>query len=548
MPDQPVTAPTSPQPAADGVRLTEWTSCGGCAAKWGASLLRDLVADLPPGADPSLLIGLAPFDDAAVYRLTDDVALVSTTDFFPPLVDDPADFGAVAAANACSDVFAMGGRVVLAVYGSGQSTTADVEDVRLVAEAAAAGVTRAIEAGASRPLVLAVAPPGGSARFARTTEVAALAALATQWFPLEAREAGKAPKGAEAIGIVGLDDERARWVDAIEEGKRLARDIAGTEPERMAPLRVAALCEEAFAGSAIKVSVERDVSGYPLLAAVARASQAVERHRPCVIRLEYTGRGPVERTLILAGKGVTYDTGGADLKTDGAMAGMSRDKGGAAAVAGLMKTIAALGLPNVRVIGLLGMVRNSIGEEAFVSDEIIPSRAGVRVRIGNTDAEGRLVLADLLAEGRALAEHEKNPTLMSVATLTGHVYRAHGPYVGLINNAPSRARGDVETLDALAEQWAEPLERSRPRREDYALVAPRSSAEDVVSSNRLASVNTPRGHQFPFAFLDIAAGLRGGAVPFLHLDIGGAAVDPPDWQFGKPTGTPIATLAAWLAS
>jgi selenide,water dikinase len=58
---------------------------------------------------------LAPFDDAAVYRVSDDVALVSTTDFFPPLVDDPADFGAIAAANACSDVFAMGGRVVMAI-------------------------------------------------------------------------------------------------------------------------------------------------------------------------------------------------------------------------------------------------------------------------------------------------------------------------------------------------------------------------------------------------------------------------------------------------
>jgi selenide,water dikinase len=61
------------------------------------------------------LVGLAPFDDAAVYQVTDDVALVSTTDFFPPLVDDPGDFGAIAAANACSDVFAMGGRVVMAV-------------------------------------------------------------------------------------------------------------------------------------------------------------------------------------------------------------------------------------------------------------------------------------------------------------------------------------------------------------------------------------------------------------------------------------------------
>ena len=97
------------------LRLTEWTSCGGCAAKWGASLLADLVSDLPTSSDPSLVVGLAPFDDAAVYRVSDDVAMVSTTDFFPPLVDDPADFGAIAAANACSDVFAMGASVVMAI-------------------------------------------------------------------------------------------------------------------------------------------------------------------------------------------------------------------------------------------------------------------------------------------------------------------------------------------------------------------------------------------------------------------------------------------------
>ena len=82
------------------IRLTEWTSCGGCAAKWGASLLSELVAEMPGSLDKSLLVGLAPFDDAAVYQVSPDVALVSTTDFFPPLVDDPEDFGAIAAANA----------------------------------------------------------------------------------------------------------------------------------------------------------------------------------------------------------------------------------------------------------------------------------------------------------------------------------------------------------------------------------------------------------------------------------------------------------------
>ena len=106
---------TSNSPSLSPLRLTEWTSCGGCAAKWGASLLADLVSDFPASLDPALLVGLAPFDDAAVYQVTDDVALVSTTDFFPPLVDDPSDFGAIAAANACSDVFAMGGHVVMAV-------------------------------------------------------------------------------------------------------------------------------------------------------------------------------------------------------------------------------------------------------------------------------------------------------------------------------------------------------------------------------------------------------------------------------------------------
>ncbi len=100
---------------ANPLRLTEWTSCGGCAAKWGASLLADLVSEFPATDDASLVVGLAPFDDAAVYRVGEGLALVSTTDFFPPLVDDPSDFGAIAAANACSDIFAMGARVAIAV-------------------------------------------------------------------------------------------------------------------------------------------------------------------------------------------------------------------------------------------------------------------------------------------------------------------------------------------------------------------------------------------------------------------------------------------------
>ena len=98
------------------IRLTELTDCGGCGAKLGADLLADALAGL--GAEPitaELIAGMAPPDDAAVYRLSDELAIIGTLDFFPPLVDDARTFGEIAAANALSDVFAMGGRVLFAL-------------------------------------------------------------------------------------------------------------------------------------------------------------------------------------------------------------------------------------------------------------------------------------------------------------------------------------------------------------------------------------------------------------------------------------------------
>jgi len=100
-------------------RLTDLTDCGGCAAKLGADLLAEALAGLGAEAaaapDASLIAGLDPPDDAAAYRISDDLAIIGTLDFFPPLVDDPRTFGEIAAANALSDVFAMGGRVLFAL-------------------------------------------------------------------------------------------------------------------------------------------------------------------------------------------------------------------------------------------------------------------------------------------------------------------------------------------------------------------------------------------------------------------------------------------------
>jgi selenide,water dikinase len=97
------------------VKLTELVTSGGCAAKYSAAQLQELLAGFVPAEAEDLLVGLSPADDAAVYRLDDETALVFTLDFFPPLVDDPREFGTIAATNALNDVFAMGGRPLLAL-------------------------------------------------------------------------------------------------------------------------------------------------------------------------------------------------------------------------------------------------------------------------------------------------------------------------------------------------------------------------------------------------------------------------------------------------
>jgi leucyl aminopeptidase len=471
-----------------------------------------------------------------------------------------ADRAAANAARLIVSEAAPGSRLILAPTGP---LLRDHDDVRAFNDAAAAGMKLAIGAGAVRPCLAVLAVPAGVRRYVRALEVSLLAALEACWAPLEAREAlgDEVVEPVEAIGFVEPDElsgaRVARWVQAVEEGRRLARDLAGTNPERMSPARVAAACVAAFEGTGVEVEVveDRDTlrADYPLLYAVARASDAVPRHRPCVVRLVWQGDGPVERTLLLAGKGVTYDTGGVDLKVGGHMVGMSRDKGGAAAVAGVVLTAGRLRPPGLRIVAELGMVRNSIGSDAFVSDEIVVSHAGARVRIGNTDAEGRLVLADLLSHLRQQAERSPAPHLYSVATLTGHAALAWGPYTAVIDNGPARAGRHGERLREHGERWGEPIELSSLRREDYQFVRARTAAEDVVSANNRPSSQTPRGHQFPVAFLEIASGLvqhgTDGELPiaYTHVDIAGSGVRDGDWQHGVPTAAPVLALAAaWL--
>ena len=127
------------------IRLTDLTDCGGCAAKLGADLLADALSGLGAGgdADGALIAGLEPPDDAAAYRVSDDLAILGTLDFFPPLVDDPVAYGEIAAANALSDVFAMGGRVLFALSIAAFPEDFPSEALAAVFEAASAKVREA---------------------------------------------------------------------------------------------------------------------------------------------------------------------------------------------------------------------------------------------------------------------------------------------------------------------------------------------------------------------------------------------------------------------
>ena len=488
-------------------------------------------------------------------------------------------------AQLCRAPHAPGGRLLLALVGD---LKGDCDDVRVWRDAAVSAMRLALDIGAQRPALWVTGVPsdhegqGSGAqgaylkvRHERAREAATLGALSALWHPLEAREQARG-RTLEAVGVcfegargeLGAEEEVgdaaraawARWLMGVEQGRCLARDVAGTEPERMAPPKAEELCKRVFKGSAVSVEVVKApdelLRDYPLLSAVARASMSVKRHQPRVVRLRYEGEGPITQALYFAGKGVTYDTGGADLKTGGHMAGMSRDKGGAAAVIGFFLTLAQLKPAGVKAVAEVGLVRNSIGADAFVTDEIITSHAGVRVRIGNTDAEGRLALADLLSHLRveALSEPESvKPQLFTVATLTGHAGRAVGPYSICLDNGPAEALGVSERLFEAGERSGDCFERSRLRREDYAFVAPRTLADDVLSCNNEPSSTTPRGHQFPMAFLVKAAGLEGHGrfsetpLAYTHLDIGGSGVEGGDWQHGRPTAAPVLAWAeAWL--
>lgn len=243
----------------------------------------------------------------------------------------------------------------------------------------------------------------------------------------------------------GVDGDR---VNIMAEAEFLTRDLINTPASDMGPeeLETAARVLAKTHGAKITVTTGDALlkANYPMIHTVGRASDRAPR----LIDMSWGNRGP---KITLVGKGVCFDTGGLNLKPGSSMGLMKKDMGGAANVLGLAHMIMASGL-DVRLRVLIPAVENAVSGNSFRPQDILTSRKGLTVEINNTDAEGRLVLADALT----LAAEDNPDLIVSMATLTGAARVAVGPDL-----APYFTDDDVvaTSLDLSARRMADPVWR-----------------------------------------------------------------------------------------
>ena len=228
-------------------------------------------------------------------------------------------------------------------------------------------------------------------------------------------------------------NEGFKEAEIIASATNFTKDIVNEIPEIYTPQKMA---QDALNLAKSHASIKCEVYDEKFLAkenmnaflAVNRASV----HKPRLIHLTYKPKKSKKR-IIFVGKGLTYDSGGLSLKPADYMLTMKSDKSGAAAALGIIKGAAELNLP-FEIHAILGATENMIGGNAYKPDDVLISRSGVSIEVRNTDAEGRLVLADCLS----YAQDFKPDILIDMATLTGACVVGLGEYTtGIMGNSES---------------------------------------------------------------------------------------------------------------
>ena len=235
----------------------------------------------------------------------------------------------------------------------------------------------------------------------------------------------------------------------------LARDMVNTPANDMGPLQIETIAREIAEAHGAVIDVVTGEAllehNYPAIHAVGRAATAARA--PRLIEMTWRGPGAEEDAphLVLVGKGVVFDTGGLDIKPSSGMRNMKKDMGGAAHALALARMVMGQGLA-VRLTVLLPVVENAIGGDAMRPGDVLASRKGLSIEVGNTDAEGRLILADALTRAAALA-----PDLtIDLATLTGAARVALGPDLPPFYTDDDALAAEIE---AAAREVSDPLWR-----------------------------------------------------------------------------------------
>ena len=341
-------------------------------------------------------------------------------------------------------------------------------------------------------------------------------------------------KAIQKICLIGINKEtlrRCREAEVVVDAVNFARDLVNGNADDVTPQMLAKTSEGLAKEFKMvkttvfdKKAIEKIKMG--LLLAVNRGSS----RDPAFIIVEYKGNPSSKEAIAIIGKGITYDTGGLNLKPTGSMETMKDDMSGGAAVLGTIKAAAALKL-KVNLIGAIASTENAIGPSSYKPGDVYKSYSGKTVEISNTDAEGRLVLADALSY---IQDHYKPSKMIDLATLTGGIVIALGEEAtGLFSNNDSLAAALVKAGENTHERvWRMPLYP------EYREALKSSIADMKNAADRKASSITAA--TFLLEFIK--------KTPWAHLDIAGTAYlsTPRHYHATSATGVGVRLLIDFL--
>ncbi|NJK81080.1 MAG: leucyl aminopeptidase [Chloroflexaceae bacterium] len=300
-------------------------------------------------------------------------------------------------------------------------------------------------------------------------------------------------------------EQAAATGQVIACGAGRARTLANMPPNLLTPARMGEIAQEIGQQHRMNVRVlgpdELQAQGFGGLLAVGMGSE----QSPRFIIMEHGQAGPNTPTVCLVGKGITFDTGGISIKPADSMDNMKMDMGGAAAVLGAMQAVGELKLP-LHIVALISAAENMLSGRAFRPGDVITTLSGKTIEVLNTDAEGRIVLADALY----YAQRYKPTAIIDLATLTGAMMIALGPHaIGLMGNNQALAQRLIAAGQHTAERvWQLPLW------DEY-----RDMVKSGIADIRNTGGGRAGGAITAAAFLDAFV----GGYPWAHLDIAGTA-------------------------